>query len=1604
MKQHYFKKAMAVFLSFTTISVLADDVVTTLPATDITQTKATLQAEFIEGSTSNGFEYKYGTIPELDDFASLLLTETSDPVTFTQGTKAWRAVNSRGWVESYYDNTSTSLTSDISTQFTVTEATPVTFEWSVSSQENVGKLQFLVDGTVVQSITGEVDFVAVSYELPAGQHTLKWQYKRSTTESIGDGIGKLRHLTIHNTTEGEWLNWPATSNTARLEYLYPSQNYLFRAYSTIGEKKVYSSIRQFRSLGISLGTPRVVSTTQTTATVECDVDAGDAEVDAMFYIKSSKTRSVSCSMTSFQQALFLDNSDIVVVNSGSFNYGSGYVCPSTWNSSSSFSFDVTVTTQTTLSFEYSVCNGYVWTTDNGSNYLQTNTTVTGKNYSGTFSMMLTKGTHKIVIGATPYQTANYSAKISKLFIENASNAINRQTTILNDTIIVPVNSSVVNSLFTNLQIASNNTFGIIILPSYSSILPKKWPVIQKDHDSSFSTLPVLTKKITIINKTQTSAKICALFESGDATISSKGVHYRVKNSSTWIKSHPNSEGADSVCVMISNLAPSTTYEVRSYINPEGEETIYSEVYTFKTSEIGLSKPILDFVSEKSAIIRGVTNPGDASYYERGIQLREKDGIWTTFCQEDKDTIIINPKGLCVNTEYEARTYLDRVGGILYSEILSFKTDNILVKVDSIVTTQTTATMYVHASFGDDNSETIEEFGRSCQCVCSSGSSYSGMTSDSLFVKTFSGLIPDSTYTFSFTLTNSKEEKVSADGILSARTKSVELFIDSISDVYQRSAIVHGRMEMGDAIVEESYINANVYDSEYSTISTYKFPFEPCEGVIIVPLNGISTNSLCSAEMKLLSNSKVFGSKDSLFTYSTVASSDSDILKALCSPESGSDISASISGSSIIIGNGEIYNQWNSGVSGYVYVSLYLKEDTQISFEWFCTGKESRGGITTYNLCTFSVDGAEKARISSSSTSSHSYKTLTYVLKAGNHKLTWFLGSELSGSSGVRNLFISPNAFVPKLNELAPSLFKTTGFLDKVEASNVTQTTATLQANIIPTNEEGMEYYFSPNKSEKTWQDIEEEFGRLSDEEKEKYWYEWGYDIEVWAAETDAWHNNERIPTSVKDSVFNADLVNLEPDTEYTYYAVAKTSDDQKYEEKIQFKTLPVGISITVSNITQTTAVVNVSTDSGTATISNLQYNIDNGEWKALSNYVITLTGLTPNNSYRVNLRWDVNGKTYNNYVTLKTASVNVYAASVTAAQTSALLRMGSLSVGTATKTASGIVFEGETYSLNPNDTIRLKELKPATNYTYTYFVDTEEGGRVSNIGKFNTTAITAVTLPVTNISNRSATLNGTIDCDDHSSAEFGFQWKEKTGWTTDPRFTKGRKGDDGNISVALVNGMLKPDTEYEYRTAVRYQGQIYYAPTWSDFRTELEYVYYPATAYTIFRTDSENNRLILCGYYLAGSEQVLSQGYQYWQTNSWESRSLTSDNTQVNTIVTDSTMLAELDLATLNNGVYQVRAFVNTENETVYGQTLSFQVGQAPDAIIEAKMSNPECFVQRRTIVLSHVKGLYATVADLTGRIYWSGISNNESLQVPLSSGVYLVHLNSGHTFKVQVR
>lgn len=465
---------------------------------------------------------------------------------------------------------------------------------------------------------------------------------------------------------------------------------------------------------------------------------------------------------------------------------------------------------------------------------------------------------------------------------------------------------------------------------------------------------------------------------------------------------------------------------------------------------------------------------------------------------------------------------------------------------------------------------------------------------------------------------------------------------------------------------------------------------------------------------------------------------------------------------------------------------------------------------------------------------------------------------------------------------------------------------------------------------------------------------------------------------------------------------------QKEFSSYEFTTKDINVSVKYSAITQTKATMKISVENGDATISNLCYKINSSDKKPL-NGTITFKDLAPNTKYSITIYGSISGKEYSwSGFSFTTNPVIVNVSTKTFTQTSCDFSL-SYNCGDATFVSSGIVYDLSSVFNNDRvgeGTILVKELLPNTTYYYKGYVETKESGRIySSLYSFTTKDIVCQTSAATCISNRSATLNGNISCDAYSSAEFGFQWKQMENWNTEPAFTKGHKSDDGSISVSLVNGLLEPNTDYQYRAVVRYNGKYYYSNSWKTFRTESEYIYYPTSVYTMFRTDRENNRLILCGYYVAGSEEISTQGYEYWNNSSSKSVSTMFSNSNVIKIVTDQKMQYELNPEAMQDGVYSVRAFVQTASGKVeYGNTLTFEIQQKGVVGIENQTidnKNIGCSSNKQCICISNANGYAYAVYTLNGALVKKSKVTSDYEEIALPKGnIYIVKIGS-LTFKV---
>lgn len=483
------------------------------------------------------------------------------------------------------------------------------------------------------------------------------------------------------------------------------------------------------------------------------------------------------------------------------------------------------------------------------------------------------------------------------------------------------------------------------------------------------------------------------------------------------------------------------------------------------------------------------------------------------------------------------------------------------------------------------------------------------------------------------------------------------------------------------------------------------------------------------------------------------------------------------------------------------------------------------------------------------------------------------------------------------------------------------------------------------------------------------------------------------------------LTGLTPAT-YYYLALRYEVNGKEYwrwlEDDARLITGDVNLNVTYSHVQQTTAVMKTIVDKGDAKVENMQYSINGGATWNEYQATVNLMGLQPNASYRPMFRWTVLDVEYTYTApAFTTQPVSIRTGMKEVCQTSALVSFD-YTTGDATYIESGIQFNGE--RLQGETSCRLTELNPSTTYRYYAYVITEEGGIVySPVQTFTTLPINAATLSATNVSNRSAQFNGKVQCDTYSSAEFGFEWKGMgSDWLADPVFTQGVRLDDGTMTLGLVSGMLEPNKDYQFRAVVKYKGHEYVG-AWKNFHTELEYVFYAAQPVTLYRTDRETNSIIFCGYYIQGSEEIINRGYEYWQQNSQAKQMSNSGSTAVTRVETDENMLYRLDSSGLTDGMYCVRAFVQTVTSIYYGETLIFGIGENVD-INKIKEKQPVCGGASGYIVFQNTEGLSCRVYNLSGTLIAEENNMQQTEHLPVLPGIYIVRFSTNQTIKVVVK
>lgn len=143
---------------------------------------------------------------------------------------------------------------------------------------------------------------------------------------------------------------------------------------------------------------------------------------------------------------------------------------------------------------------------------------------------------------------------------------------------------------------------------------------------------------------------------------------------------------------VKNLTVGATYYTKAYCTLNGK-TNWSQTSSFTvqpdpvTSTVGISKPYVHQIGPRGRIGADITWPENTSGYEFGTQISKTEsfeypvfnGKYNENTTDDQSRYSVDyPTLLSPSTTYYARNYMDNNGTVTYSDVVSFKTEDLPV--------------------------------------------------------------------------------------------------------------------------------------------------------------------------------------------------------------------------------------------------------------------------------------------------------------------------------------------------------------------------------------------------------------------------------------------------------------------------------------------------------------------------------------------------------------------------------------------------------------------------------------------------------------------------------------------------------------------------------------------------------------------------------------------------------------------------------------------------------------------------------------------------------------------------------------------------------------
>lgn len=191
-------------------------------------------------------------------------------------------------------------------------------------------------------------------------------------------------------------------------------------------------------------------------------------------------------------------------------------------------------------------------------------------------------------------------------------------------------------------------------------------------ERTFNTLAINVTTSDATSVTQTHATLHGVLNAGDANVSAQGFEYKKTSDDTW--QTINVSGSGDISTTLSNLTFNTQYRFRTFCTAQGCEPVYGQEKTFTTQNVTVTTYAATNLTESSATLNGYIHAGDATVTDKGFKYwpaNEPQNV-TTISVANTGNISATVYGLTVNTTYKYRTFVFINNGTYQGDIQTFE--------------------------------------------------------------------------------------------------------------------------------------------------------------------------------------------------------------------------------------------------------------------------------------------------------------------------------------------------------------------------------------------------------------------------------------------------------------------------------------------------------------------------------------------------------------------------------------------------------------------------------------------------------------------------------------------------------------------------------------------------------------------------------------------------------------------------------------------------------------------------------------------------------------------------------------------------------------------